>query len=197
MKENPSFYLHENVVSLAQELLGYNLYTYIDQQLCGVTIAETEAYAGITDKASHAYAGRYTKRTATMYRAGGIAYVYLCYGIHYLLNVVTAGPGIPHAVLIRGAMAHTNLAEMKRRMKYKKEGPLLLNGPGKLSKALGITRIHNETPLDGDTIWISQPSAAVEASSIAIDKRIGIGYAAEDAGLPYRFYIKDYWKSKH
>lgn len=194
MKVNPSFYLHENVVSLAQDLLGYNLYTYNDQQLCGVTIAETEAYAGITDRASHAYGGRYTKRTATMYKAGGIAYVYLCYGIHHLLNVVTAGPGIPHAVLIRGAMPHTNLAEMKRRMGTKKKGPPLLNGPGKLSKALGIKRMHDGLPLDGDTIWITQASEAVAESSICIDKRIGIGYAAEDAALPYRFYIKDYWQ---
>ncbi len=195
MKSEPSFYLNENVVALARKLLGHNLYTFIDHKLCGVTIAETEAYAGIGDKASHAYGGRYTRRTATLFEAGGIAYVYLCYGIHHLFNVVTAGAGIPHAVLIRGAIAHTNLAEMNRRLGGTQQKTPLLNGPGKLSKALGIRLKHNAISLNSKTVWIEPSTAKIQKTTICVDKRIGIGYAEEDAELPYRFYLKDYWKS--
>ena len=102
MKIPLSFYQSDDVVFLARSLLGKSLLTFLDGKLTGGIITETEAYAGINDKASHAYGGRKTKRTEVMYREGGVCYVYLCYGIHYLFNVVTGKKDVPHAVLIRG-----------------------------------------------------------------------------------------------
>src|SRR3954471_15249269 len=96
-----SYYLNADVVFLAKDLLGKTLCTRINNKLtCGI-ITETEAYAGVIDKASHAYSGRRTNRTETIYSKGGVTYVYLCYGIHRLLNIVTNNKDVPHAILIR------------------------------------------------------------------------------------------------
>lgn len=110
-----AFYQQDDVTALAQQLLGKQLFTCIDGKLTGGTIVETEAYNGITDKASRAYGGRFTPRTATMYQAGGIAYVYLCYGMHHLFNVVTGTQQVPQAVLIRGLAPTVGLATMLER----------------------------------------------------------------------------------
>src|SRR5271157_3203193 len=100
-KLSPSFYLQKDVVLIARSLLGKILYSCVDNCLVSGMITETEAYGGVTDRASHAYGGRFTERTKTLYQAGGRAYVYLCYGMHSLFNVVTNQKGTPHAVLIR------------------------------------------------------------------------------------------------
>ena len=105
MKLGPNFYRRDDVVQISRELLGKVLCTDLDGELAKATITETEAYAGETDKASHAYGGRRTKRTEPIYAQGGVAYVYLCYGIHHLFNVVTNVAGIPHAILIRAGTA--------------------------------------------------------------------------------------------
>src|ERR1700743_3219276 len=101
MKLPKSFYLGSDVVSISKSLLGKYLFTCIDGEITGGYIVETEAYNGVVDRASHAYGNRLTPRTQTMYQQGGIAYVYLCYGIHEMFNVVTSVEGRPHAVLIR------------------------------------------------------------------------------------------------
>jgi DNA-3-methyladenine glycosylase len=96
------FYIRTDVVQVARDLLGKVLYTSFNHEITAGIIIETEAYAGVTDKASHAYNNRRTARTEIMYRTGGTAYVYLCYGIHSLFNIVTSVEDNPHAVLIRG-----------------------------------------------------------------------------------------------
>src|SRR5262245_49210922 len=95
-----SFFEGEDVVQIARDLLGKILATNFDRQFTSGRIVETEAYAGIVDRASHAYGGRRTARTEIMYRGGGTAYVYLCYGIHHLFNIVTNAVDVPHAILI-------------------------------------------------------------------------------------------------
>ena len=98
MKLPEDFYLSKEVVAIARNLLGKYLFTNINGEISGGFIVETEAYQGITDKASHAFGNRFTNRTKTMYETGGIAYIYLCYGIHEMLNVVTSVEDEPHAV---------------------------------------------------------------------------------------------------
>ncbi len=194
MKLNSEFYCREDVVELAKELVGCIIYTRFDKQLCGAIIAETEAYAGITDKASHAWGNRFTKRTSVMYRSGGHAYVYLCYGIHNLFNIVTATENTPHAILIRGAIPSTNHPIMMSRMGINDIRQLKLDGPGKFSKAMGIELSHNELPLSGNKIWIETNRKKDADYQIINTPRIGISYAEEDAELPYRFLIKNYWQ---
>jgi DNA-3-methyladenine glycosylase len=136
-----SFYQQEDVVSIANQLLGKQLFTLIDGKLTGGTIIETEAYNGIIDKASPAYNGRFTNRTSTMYKNGGISYVYLFYGIHYLFNVVTNIENNPHAVLIRGIEPTEGLSIMLKRRNMQSLMPRITAGPGALAKALGIEKV--------------------------------------------------------
>lgn len=184
-----AFYLNEDVNSLARQLIGKVLFTQIDGQITAGLIVETEAYAGIEDKASHAYGGRFTDRTKTMYLHGGVSYVYLCYGIHNLFNVVTGPLNTPHAVLIRGVepTVGTDLMLQRRGMPALK--PNLTAGPGALSKALGIDRSFNAKDLTGDEIWIEDGWAPDPLNIVAVP-RVGVAYAADHALLPWRYYIK-------
>jgi len=184
-----SFYTRDDVVLIARELLGKMLVTEIDGVRTSGIITETEAYAGPVDKASHAWNGRRTARTEIMYRRGGTAYVYLCYGIHHLFNVVTNVEDIPHAVLIRAVEPVEGLQTMLERRKYTALKPTLTAGPGALSDALGIRTKHTGLLLFSGPVWIEEGPAAVETSNIVVSKRIGVDYAGEDALLPYRFYI--------
>jgi len=184
-----SFYLNTDVNSLARQLIGKMLFTQIDGEITAGIIVETEAYAGIEDKASHAYGGRLTDRTKTMYLKGGVSYVYLCYGIHNLFNVVTGPLNMPHAVLIRGVepVIGTEIMLQRRGMTLLK--PNLTAGPGALSKALGIDRTFNAKDLTGEEIWI-EDGWDVDPESIVAAPRVGVGYAADHALLPWRYYIK-------
>lgn len=185
-----SFYLQTNVVQQARELLGCLLYTNDDGVVTSGIITETEAYAGISDRASHAYGGRLTKRTEVMFRQGGIAYVYLCYGMYQLFNVVTAPEGIPNAILIRAIAPLEGLETMLLRRGKQQNAKGLADGPGKLTIALGISLSHNGLPIDGRTIGIErfiQPDPA----EINAGPRIGVDYAGEDALLPYRFVLNE------
>ena len=184
-----SFYLNTDVNSLARQLIGKMLFTQIDGEITAGIIVETEAYAGIEDKASHAYGGRLTDRTKTMYLKGGVSYVYLCYGIHNLFNVVTGPLNMPHAVLIRGVepVIGTEIMLQRRGMALLK--PNLTAGPGALSKALGIDRTFNAKDLTGEEIWI-EDGWDVDLESIVAAPRVGVGYAADHALLPWRYYIK-------
>ncbi len=184
------FYLKGDVIQIAKDLLGKELLTNFDEKICSGYIVETEAYAGITDKASHAYGGKFTKRTQTMYLEGGTCYVYLCYGIHSLFNIVTNVSGIPHAVLIRAVQPLKGIDTMFERRPQSKNERNLANGPGSLSKALGISTIHNEVKMDSNQIWLEE-GLHIKKEQIIASPRVGVAYAKEDALLPYRFRIKD------
>jgi DNA-3-methyladenine glycosylase len=183
------FYVREDVVQISRELLGKVLCTKLNGQVTKAIITETEAYAGETDKASHAYGGRRTLRTEPLYAQGGTAYVYLCYGIHHLFNVVTNTTGTPHAVLIRAGSAFEGSELMHKRRNKRDGDKSLLAGPGSLSKALGITTDLTGTDLTGDQIWIEDHEISVADDEIAIGPRIGIDYAEEDVTRPYRFIV--------
>lgn len=192
MKLPNDYYLQADVVAVARDLIGKVLFTSIDGKICAGVISETEAYAGETDKASHAYGGRNTERTRVMYEKGGISYVYLCYGIHHLFNVVTNVSGIPHAVLIRGIYPLINAEIMFNRRGVKgRDSKTVFNGPGKVSKALGIGITHNRVKLSGKTIWIEDRNLQFNPGKILVTPRIGVDYAKEDALLPYRFYLSE------
>jgi DNA-3-methyladenine glycosylase len=194
-----SFYLSEDVLHQSQTLLGKFLVTKINGIQTAGMITETEAYRGQDDKASHAYNNRHTKRTATMFREGGCAYVYLCYGIHHLFNVVTGPEGVANAILIRAVEPFENIDVIKQRRGIDKLKPQLTAGPGVMSMAMGIS-----TVLDGESlltregqIWIEDRGVALEAKDIQPTTRVGVDYAQECARWPWRFYIKDsVWISK-
>lgn len=187
MKLPLSFYKGSNVVEIARNLIGKTIFTNIDEEISSGIITETEAYAGITDKASHAFGGKRTKRTETMFLDGGRTYVYLCYGIHNLFNIVTGPAETPHAVLIRGITTQSGLEIIKTRT-GKSTLTGISNGPGKLTKALGINSIHNNISIIENTIWVED--IKIKKFEIEVSKRIGIDYAKEDALLPYRFNLK-------
>ncbi|MNV70018.1 3-methyladenine DNA glycosylase [compost metagenome] len=185
-----SFYQNEDVNDLAIQLLGKRLFTLIDGQLTGGIIVETEAYKGVEDKASHAYGGRYTDRTKVMYENGGLSYVYLCYGIHHLFNVVTAPKETPHAVLIRGLEPLTGVDLMMERRGMSVLKPNITAGPGALAKAMGIGRLLNAKDLTGEEIWIEEAISGWQSAEIVAGPRIGVDYAADHALLPWRYYLK-------
>ena len=184
-----SFYLRDDVTAVGRDLLGKVLRTDIDGQHTAIVITETEAYAGVTDKASHAYGDRRTRRTEPMYGPGGMAYVYLCYGIHHLFNVVTNVSGVPHAVLVRAGEPLSGLAAMlQRRGKSRPDGTLLA-GPGSVARALGITTALTGSSLLDGPISILDYGLRVAEFDICTGPRVGVAYAAEDAGRPYRFRL--------
>jgi DNA-3-methyladenine glycosylase len=167
-----SYYKNQDVLLLGKDLLGKVLCTRFG---CGV-IAETESYMGPEDKASHAYNMRRTKRNEIMYASGGRAYVYICYGIHHLVNIVTGPRGLPHAVLIR---AIVSLPEGR-----------FLDGPGRVTKALGITKAHHEMSLDSNDLWLEDRKIKYTCEDIEHLPRVGIEYAKEFKDMPWRFRLK-------
>ena len=184
-----SYFEQKDVVFLAKDLIGKHLNTYINGVRTSGIITETEAYAGQSDKACHAHLGRFTDRTKVMYESGGVAYVYLCYGIHHLFNIVTNTKGNADAILIRAIEPTEGVEFMLERRKKNKVDKTLTSGPGNLTKALGISKSHNELGLGGDEIWVEDRDHKVE--TIVETTRVGIDYAEEDAELPWRFYDKD------
>jgi DNA-3-methyladenine glycosylase len=190
MKLGESYYHSNDVVAISKDLLGKYLFTCIDGVTTGGYIVETEAYNGIVDKASHAFGNRQTARTKTMFMRGGVAYVYLCYGIHEMFNIVTSVEGQPHAILIRAINPTDGLDVMMSRRNVLTPKPAITSGPGSVAKALGISRNINAFSLQSNTIWIEDRGLSFPNESIASVPRIGVSYAGEDALLPYRFYVK-------
>lgn len=186
-----SFYLREDVVQIGRELLGKFLMTRINGVVTGGMIVEVEAYGGMMDKASHAHGNRRTNRTESMFLLGGHAYVYLCYGMYELFNVVTGKKDEAAAVLIRALEPKEGIETILRRRKMKKLGPRLSAGPGALTRALGITRRHDRIDLCGDVVWIEDRGVVVPKNKIVESPRVGVHYAEEDAHLHWRFRIKD------
>jgi DNA-3-methyladenine glycosylase len=184
------FYTRNDVVLIAEELLGKTLFSFVDEILTGGVIVETEAYRGPEDRACHAFNNLRTPRTEVMFQKGGIAYVYLCYGIHHLLNVVTAGDGTPHAVLIRAIAPTHGLETMAQRRKKIQTDSTLTSGPGSVCQALGITRDHNGHSFKGPLLWIEETDLKPDPSLISATTRIGVDYAGQDAALPWRFVLE-------
>lgn len=185
-----SYYSNQDVLFLAQDLLGKVLFTDIDGEITAGIIVETEAYFGVKDKASHAYGGRRTDRTETLYNQGGVSYVYLCYGIHHLFNIVTSVEDDPHAVLVRAVepLIGKEIMEIRRNMPASKAA--ISAGPGSAAKALGIDRSFNKKDLSGNEIWIEDHGIQYPYDDIVEGPRIGVAYAQEDALLPWRFFVK-------
>ncbi len=186
-----SFYQRKNVITIAKDLLGKILVTHFDNILTAARVVETEAYNGAVDKASHAFGNRRTNRTEVMYAEGGLSYVYLCYGIHHLFNVVTNIKDTPNAVLIRAAEPMIGIQDMLIRTGKKKLDNTLTKGPGNVSKALGIYTHHSGMSLLSDELFIADDGFKPKPSQIIATPRIGVDYAGADALLPYRFIIKD------
>jgi len=186
------FYLQENVVELSKQLLGKVLFTQEGNVITGGIITETEAYAGVIDRASHAWGGRRTARTETMYAEGGVSYVYLCYGMYSLFNVVTNQKDIPHAVLVRAIQPVEGIKKVLQRRNVTQMKKGLTTGPGKVSMALGINfRSHNAQSLSGNKIWIEDRGIKIIEKQVMKGPRIGVDYAGEDAKLPYRFWLNE------
>lgn len=182
-----SYFLGHDVLAIARDLLGKYLFTMKDGQLAGGIISEVEAYKGKDDRASHAYGGRRTRRNEMMYHEGGVAYMYLCYGMHNMLNFVTNKEDVPDAVLIRGIIPTHGEELMLRRTGKSRMSRDIGSGPGKVSKLLGLTVADNGCPLTGGMVWIEDRGLLIPDDQIGITPRIGVDYAGEDALLPYRF----------
>jgi DNA-3-methyladenine glycosylase len=198
MKLEKDFYLNEDVVQVAKDLLGKYLCTKIDGKLTSGIITETEAYAGEIDKASHAFGNKRTNRTEIMFADGGVSYVYLCYGIHHLFNIVTNYKDTPHAVLIRAIkpadglptiLKRRNITTDKKPESYLQDDKKnkLAGGPGTVSQALGIKTMHTGLELTGNVIWIEDRGLKIPKKDIIAGPRVGVDYAGEHAKWPYRF----------
>ncbi len=185
------FYVRPSVVQIAKDLLGKYLLTLLEDTATGGMIVETEAYAGPEDRASHAYNSRRTSRTEIMFHEGGVAYVYLCYGIHHLFNIVTNVEGIPHAILIRAIEPSDGIDQMLLRRNMKEVSPKLSGGPGTLTQALGIKTTQTQTDLTGEQIWLEDRGFLVPEDEIIAGPRVGVSYAGEDAENPWRFQLKN------
>jgi DNA-3-methyladenine glycosylase len=184
------FYLRPDVLTVARDLLG-KLLVVPDpngERVSG-KIVEVEAYRGPEDRASHAYGGRRTKRTETMYGSGGVAYVYFVYGMYYQFNVVSGVADVPHAILVRALEPVEGIENMRAR-RHSHPDHNLTNGPGKLCIAMAIDRQLDGADLLGQRVWLEE-FETVTPRRIARGPRIGIDYAQEWIDKPWRFWIKE------
>lgn len=184
------FYLRDDVVLIAKELLGKFLCSFVGGEYTAGMIIESEAYRAPEDRASHAFGNRRTKRTAVMFQEGGLCYVYLCYGIHHLINVTTNIKDIPHAVLIRALKPTDGINSMLRRRQKRALEASLTAGPGSVAQALGIHTGHTGISLQGPEVWIEDRHIDIDPKEIIASPRVGIDYAGADALLPWRFRIQ-------
>lgn len=191
MKKLPlSFYHRKDVVQIAKELLGKIIVTRFDGNLTSGRITETEAYVGIIDKASHSFGNRRTARNEHMYGAPGIAYVYICYGMHQLFNIVTNDKDVPDAVLVRAVEPLEGIEIMLKRTGKKQLDRTLTRGPGNVGRALGIFKHHSGLDLGSEEIYIVEDKFSISPKDIGNSIRIGVESAGPDGLLPYRFYIR-------
>ena len=185
-----SFYQRKDVVQIARELLGKIIVTTFDGEITSGRITETEAYVGITDKASHSFGNRRTPRNEHMYAAAGIAYVYICYGMHQMFNIVTNDKDVPDAILVRAVEPLKGIDIMLKRTGKIEPDYTLTRGPGNVGKALGIFKHHSGLRLDRKEISIFDDNFFLPETQIGISPRIGVESAYPDSLLPYRFYIR-------
>ena len=185
-KRIPRSFYNRSTLTVARDLLGKYLVRKVGKKKLAGKIVETEAYIGPKDRAAHTYGGKVTERNKTVYLKGGYAYIYLCYGINWMLNLVTREEGIPECVLIRAV--EPVLEDYKDQSQYK----YLANGPGKLCRWLKIDKFLNEEDLvKSDKFWLEDRGEEVKKTQIVAAKRIGIDYAGSWADKPWRFFIKD------
>lgn len=186
-----SFYQREDVVHIARELLGKIVVTNINGRKTSGRIVETEAYMALVDRASHSFGGRRTRRNEHMYAPAGTAYVYICYGIHQMLNVVTNARDIPDAILIRAIEPMVGVDIMMHRTGKTLLDHTLTRGPGNVAKALGVFAHHSGAHLLDSDIYLLDDGYQIYEDQLGISKRVGVEGAGEDAAQPYRFYVKD------
>jgi DNA-3-methyladenine glycosylase len=189
MQLGEEFYQRKNVVTIARQLLGKGLFTRINGVVSGGMIVETEAYSW-KEKGCHAYGSKMTPRNAVMFGDGGHVYVYLCYGMHQMFNIVTNSPGIAEAVLVRALEPLKGIETMIERRGELANRFHLTSGPGKLTKALGIDRTFNGKSLLDNEVWVEDIGNKVAGAGIEASPRIGIDYAGEDAALLWRFTVR-------
>jgi DNA-3-methyladenine glycosylase len=191
MKKLPlSFYARKDVVMIARELIGKIIVTNFDNQLTSARIVETEAYVGFTDKASHSFGNRRTARNEHMYSGPGTAYVYICYGLHQMVNIVTNDKNVPDAVLIRAVEPISGIEIMLQRTGKKTADKTITRGPGNVGKALGIFKHHSGNHFRGEEIYLADDFTKIPTGNIGVSARIGVEGAGADALRPYRFYVK-------
>jgi DNA-3-methyladenine glycosylase len=201
MKKLPfNFYKRKNVVAIAKELVGKIVVTKFDGLTTSGRIVEAEAYVAMIDKASHAFGGRRTAKNEHMYASPGTAYVYICYGMHQMFNIVTNEKDVPDAVLIRAVEPLEGINIMLQRTGKEKLDFTLTKGPGNVGKALGIFKKHSGLHLLDDEIYLADDGFELKENQIGISGRIGVASAGADALLPYRFYVRGNkyvsWKNK-
>jgi DNA-3-methyladenine glycosylase len=189
MKLSQSFYRRADVVRIASDLIGKWLFTSIAGEVTGGMIVETEAYSW-RERGCHAFGKKKTVRNEIMFGEGGTAYVYLCYGLHHLFNVVTNVSETPEAVLVRAIQPEVGMEIMQFRRGDLRSDLHLTSGPGKLTRALGIDRKLNGKSLLDSEVWIEKRSK-LPSQQVLVSKRIGIDYAGSDAALPWRFSLKN------
>lgn len=185
-----SFYERTDVVTITKELIGKIVVTNFDNKLTAGRIVEAEAYNGPFDKAAHSYNNRRTRRTEVMYSHGGVAYIYLCYGIHQMFNIVTNIKDHPNAILIRALEPLTGIDIMLKRTNKTVHSFDLTRGPGNVAKALGLHTTQTGMSLQSNELYIADDGYRYPENEIIATSRIGVDYAAEDALLPYRFIVK-------
>lgn len=186
-----SYYQNSDILFLAKDILGKKLVTHIDGKITSGIIVETEAYKAPEDKGSHAFGNKRTTRTEVMFGAGGVSYVYLCYGIHHLFNVVSGKKGEAHAILLRAIEPIEGIETMLERRSMSKMSKNLTNGPGKFTQAVGIRTSYGGIDLyEKKKIWIEETEVKSDFQ-ISSGPRIGIPYAEECIDWPWRFWIKD------
>lgn len=191
MKKLPlSFYSRKDVIAIAKDLIGKIIVTNFDGNITSGKIVETEAYVALIDKASHSFGGRRTAKNEHMYSAPGTAYVYICYGLHQMMNIVTNDKDIPDAVLIRAVEPIEGIDIMLKRTGKKLFDSTLTRGPGNVGKALGIFKHHSGNYLLGNDIYLMDDKVKINDENIGISKRIGVESAGQDGLLPYRFYLR-------
>ncbi len=187
-----SYYQSADVTYLAKDLLGKYLCTNIDGLYCSGKIIETEAYRAPDDRACHAYDNRRTSRTEVMFSKGGVTYIYLCYGIHHLMNVVTGPKDHAHAILIRALEPADGTDVMALRRNMDPNDIRLTKGPGALSVAMGLKTHLTGTSLYDPVspVWIEDRNVTLSSTDICSGKRIGVDYAGECAEWPWRYFEK-------
>ena len=191
MKKLPiQFFKGTDVVLIARELIGKIIVTSFNGLNTSGRIVETEAYIGLTDKASHSFGGKRTARNEHMFASAGTTYVYICYGMHHLFNIVTNAKDIPDAVLIRALEPMIGVDIMLERTGKQKLDNTLTKGPGNAAKAMGISKRHSGMKLIKDEIYIAEDGFKIPETAIGVSSRIGVESAGNAALLPYRFYVK-------
>jgi DNA-3-methyladenine glycosylase len=187
-----SYYASHDVTHLAKDLLGKFLCTNINGLYCSGMIVETEAYRGPDDRAAHSFNNRRTPRTEVMFWQGGVAYIYVCYGMHHLMNVVTASKDTAHAVLIRALEPADGIEIMAERRNMDVSDFRLTKGPGALSVAMGLRKELTGTPLfkANSPVWMEDRKVSFTSNEICIGKRIGVESAGDAAHWPWRYFVK-------